>query len=193
MKATRLLALLWVPALLAAGCNRYEGTEPSGKVTPAQTTEHEIAGTGSPNDLNPVQAQMMIDDVTIGHQLAPDGTIAARQQGDDFAPGQPVYLTMKVADAPARSQVKVAWYGPGDKKIDDQQKTVEPGKRYLSFEEKTGSWPQGNYRAEVWIGDEKVNQQHFNIVESGRSTSGTVHSPTQKSAAPPPPGGPLPS
>jgi hypothetical protein len=50
---------------------------------------------------------------------------------------------MKVADAPASSQVKVLWYGPGETRVD--------------------------YRAEVWIGDEKVNTQEFNIMDKSRT------------------------
>jgi hypothetical protein len=139
----------------------------AGAVT--QTTEQEIAGTSNPNDLNPVKAQTMIDDVTIGHKVV-DGTIPNADQGDNFAPGQTVYITMKVADTPATSKVKVAWYGPGDSKITDEEKSVPTGAKYLSFENsKTSSWAKGDYRAEVWIGDEKVNTQHFNITDKSKA------------------------
>ena len=108
----------------------------------------------------------MVDDVTIGHKVATDGTIATEDQGDDFAPGDPIHIVMKVGDAPANSAVKVAWYGPGEKKVDDQSKTVTAGQTYLDFEQtNTASWPKGDYRAEIWIGDEKVNQQEFNITD----------------------------
>ena len=33
----------------------------------------------------------------------------------------------------------------------------------------TGSWAKGDYRAEVWIGDEKVNQQQFQIVDAANA------------------------
>jgi hypothetical protein len=37
----------------------------------------------------------------------------------------------------------------------------------LTFEAaSTSSWQKGDYRAEVWIGDEKVNQQEFNLVDA---------------------------
>ena len=54
--------------------------------------------------------------MTVGHKVGADGTIAEADQGDDFAPGDAVYVAMKVGDAPAGSQVKVVWYGPGDAK-----------------------------------------------------------------------------
>ena len=168
MKVSKPMALLLVSALpLAVACKSHEGAEVDDKSdTATQTTEKEIPGTSSPNDLNPVSAQTMVDDVTIGHKVEADGTIAAANQGDDFAPGQPIYITMKVGDAPAGSKVKLAWYGPGEKKVDDQEKSVTTGETYLTFEQtKTASWPKGDYRAEVWIGDEKVNQQQFNITD----------------------------
>jgi hypothetical protein len=169
MKAHNWMALLLICVVALAGaCKSRERAEMATGSEPAvtQTQEKEAPGTSQPNDLNPVTAQTMIDDVTLGHRVAADGTIPAADQGDDFAPGQPIYLTMKVGDAPAGSEVKVAWYGPGEQKVKDQQKTVSAGQTYLTFKvPDTGSWQKGDYRAEIWIGDEKVNQQELNITD----------------------------
>ena len=190
MNLTKLAALFLVSLLLPmAACKSHEADNAADTATSAQnsataptdqasqssagavtqTTEHEIAGTSNANDLNPVKAQTMIDDVTIGHRVV-DGTIPNADQGDNFAPGQPVYITMKVADTPATSKIKVAWFGPGDAKISDEEKSVPQGAKYLSFSQtKTASWAKGDYRAEVWIGDEKVNTQHFNITDKSKA------------------------
>ena len=186
MKLTKLAALFLVALLPLTACKPKEedtatsaentATAPtdqtsqstSGAVT--QTTEQEIAGTSNANDLNPVKAQTMIDDVTIGHKLEADSTIAAANQGDDFAPGDPIYIAMKVADTPAASKIKVAWYGPGETKISDEEKSVPTGAKNLAFEQtKTKSWAKGDYRAEIWIGDEKVNTQEFNITDKSKA------------------------
>jgi len=192
MKFTKLAALFLIALLPLAACKPREtgdttadtsATTPENTATAptdqtsqstegavTQTTEQEIAGTSSPNDLSPVTAQKMIDDVTIGHKVETDGTIAAANQGDDFAPGDPIYIAMKVADAPAATKVKIAWYGPGDKKIGDQEKSVPKGAKNLDFEKtNTKSWPKGDYRAEVWVGDEKVDTQHFNITDKNKA------------------------
>jgi hypothetical protein len=188
MKASKLAALFLVSLLPLAACKSREadmgdntadaatstqnsatapmdqGSQSSAGAT-TQTTEQEIAGTNNPNDLNPVKAQTLIDDVTIGHKVV-DGTIPNADQGDDFAPGQTIYIAMKVADVPATSKVKVTWYGPGETKIGDDEKSVPTGAKYLTFENsKTGSWAKGDYRAEVWVGDEKVDTQQFNITD----------------------------
>jgi hypothetical protein len=183
MKSNQLAVLLLASLLpLAGACNKNPdagdntATGPTDQASQSTsdavtaTTEHEIAGTSNPNDLSPARAQRMIDDVTIGHKLEADGTIAQANQGDDFAPGDPIYLAMKVADAPATSKVKVAWYGPGDAKIDDQEKAVPQGAKYLSFEKSnTRTWAKGDYHAEIWVGDEKVDTQRFNITDKSKA------------------------
>jgi hypothetical protein len=169
MKRSKLLALLFVLILpLGLACRTHEQAEVDDPDdTAATATEKEIPATDREGDLNPVEAQTMIDDVTIGKQVGSDGMIATENQGDDFAPGEVVHLAMKVADAPAGSVVKVAWYGPGEQKVGDQQKTVDQGAQYLDFASvDTSAWQKGDYRAEVWIGDEKVNTQQFQIVDA---------------------------
>jgi hypothetical protein len=77
---------------------------------------------------------------------------------------------MEVGDAPAGSAVKVVWYGPGEKKVAEEQKTVQTGEHYMNFKAAdTASWPKGDYRAEVWIGDEKVNTQQFNVTDKSKA------------------------
>ena len=172
MKTFRLLAVLLLMALpFGFACApKEQATADDKDDTATQVSETEKAGVNQPGDLNPVEAQTMIDDVTIGHNVGADGAIAQDQQGDDFAPGQPVYIAMEVGDTPAGSAVKVDWYGPGETKIGDETKTVVAGEHNLSFQSKdTSSWAKGDYRAEIWIGDEKVNTQQFQIVDADKA------------------------
>lgn len=159
--------LVAIGGLTLAACAREE---PAEAPPTAQTTEQ--PGTMAPSDVSPVNAQTWIDDVTIGSELGPDGAMVAGKTGDDFAPGQAVNLAMEVGDAPADAAVKVVWYGPGDAKVGEETKTVTSGQKYLSFTAAdTASWAKGDYRAEVWVGDEKVNEQHFQIVEAEKAAS----------------------
>lgn len=133
-----------------------------------ETTTDEVAGVGDANDVSPLNAQTWIDDVTIGSELSDDGSVMTGDTGDDFAKGQPIYLAMEVGDAPANQSVMVVWYGPGESKIGEETKQVSAGQKYLNFQASdTSSWELGDYRAEIWVGDEKVNQQMFQIVEPG--------------------------
>ena len=165
----RIVALMLVAVLpLALACKPREGAEvDDASDTATQATPAEVGGVNQPSDLNPVEAETMIDDITIGKQLGADGTIPADAQGDDFAPGDAIHLTMDVGDAPAASEVKVIWYGPGETMIGEEAKTVVTGTPTLSFQAAdTAAWQKGDYRAEIWIGDEKVNDQHFNVVDA---------------------------
>ncbi|HEV7768798.1 MAG TPA: hypothetical protein VGQ76_27645 [Thermoanaerobaculia bacterium] len=158
------LTALAVAALtvVTLACGRDETAEP-----PAATTTVEQLGTASPADVAPITAQTWLDDFTLGHELAPDGSIVASTGGDDFAPGQAIHLAMEVGDAPPGSTVKVVWYGPNETKIGEENKPVVAGNKYLNFTAgDTKSWAKGDYRAEVWIGDEKVNTQQFQIVDA---------------------------
>jgi hypothetical protein len=173
MNFKKTLAIALMSALpLAIACAPKEKAEPDDKDDTASSTpvEQEKSGVNQPGDLNPVEAQTMVDDVTIGHGVAADGSIPADQQGDDFAPGETVHVAMEVGDTPANSKIKVVWYGPGETRIGDETKTVNTGDHYISFETKdTASWAKGDYRAEVWIGDEKVNTQQFQIVDKSKA------------------------
>jgi hypothetical protein len=168
MKRSKLIALLltsMLPFVLA--CQTTEEAEPDdAEDTAAVPMEQEAPGTEHPSDLNPPEAQAMIDDVTIGHNVGADGMIAMEDQGDDFAPGQKVYITMNVSDAAAGSAVKVDYFGPGETKVGEETKPIAAGAKYLTFEADTTGWGNGDYRAEVWIGDEKVNTQQFQVVDA---------------------------
>lgn len=166
-KTLALLLMLVLPLALAVACGPRETAEYDDKDdTATATQEKEQPLTDGANDLNPIEAQTMIDDVTIGHSVDASQTIPQDQQGDDFAPGETVHLSMEVGDAPAGSAVKVVWYGPGETRLGDKTETVTAGEKYLTFQSPgTSGWAKGDYRAEVWIGDEKVNTQQFQIVD----------------------------
>ena len=168
MKTTTLCSFTLALLLpLAAGCkghDRADLDEPEDVATTATTEE--IEGAGEAGDLSPMEAQMAIDDVTLGSKAQPDGTIAEADQEDDFTPGEPIVVSMEVGDVQPGSAVKVLWYGPDETKIGEESKTVSSGQSYLDFTASdTSSWKKGDYRVEVWIGDEKVNQQQFQIVD----------------------------
>ena len=162
-----ILILILSVTMVFVACGRDETAEP-----PASTVTTEQAGTASPSDIAPTTAQSWIDDVTIGSELAADGSMVVGKTGDDFAPGQTVHLSMEVGDAPPNSIVKVVWYGPNETKIGEENKPVVAGQKYLAFSSgDTKSWAKGDYRAEVWIGVEKVNTQQFNITDASKAAN----------------------
>ena len=164
MKRARLILVTLIVVLAAFACGRDESEE-----VPAETMTTEQAGLEGASDVAPLTAQTWIDDVTIGHELAADGSMATGRTGDDFAAGRPLHLAMEVGDAPPGSTVKVVWYGPGETRVGEDDKPVQSGQKYLNFSKQTKGWANGDYRAEVWIGDEKVNTQQFQIVDAANA------------------------
>ena len=159
-KSVITLALAATMSLFTIAC-REEATEARPEATTA-----EQPGVGGTADVSPINAQTWIDDVTIGHELGADGAVVTGQGGDDFAAGHPVHVSMTVNDAPQGSAVKVVWYGPNETKINEETKNISPGQQKLSFTADSKGWAKGDYRAEVWVGDEKVNTQQFQIVDA---------------------------
>jgi len=165
MKNLTVAALCLVIPMALVGCKSKETAEVEPGEATTATSESEVAGVSSSSDLSPATAQARIDDVTIGHALSADGTIAADKQGDDFAPGEAVNVSLEVGDTPAGSAVKVVWFAADESRLGEETKTVAAGDKYLTFTSgDTSTWAVGDYRAEVWLADEKVNTQQFQIV-----------------------------
>ncbi len=158
-KTAMVMALTATMSMFGVACR-----EEAAEVRPEATTA-EQPGVGSTADVSPLNAQTWVDDFTIGHELAADGAVIAGQGGDDFAAGQPVHVAMTVNDAPQGSAVKVVWYGPNETKINEESKPVAAGQQKMNFTANSTGWAKGDYRAEVWIADEKVNTQQFQIVD----------------------------
>lgn len=157
----KLLVLAALPLALLFGACQEE---------PAEATPSELPGTTLPGDVSPLRAQTWLDEFSLGHETNPDGSIATGRTGDDFAPGQPIHLSMETGDAPPNTTLRVLWFGPNETILGEEQKTTQTGTRYLSFQAPdTTSWAKGDYRVEVWVGDEKVNTQQFQIVDAAQA------------------------
>jgi hypothetical protein len=77
---------------------------------------------------------------------------------------------MSVNDAPVGSSVKVIWFGPNDTKVGEESKAVASGEQHMDFTaQDTKAWNKGDYRAEIWAGDEKVNSEQFQIVDADKA------------------------
>jgi hypothetical protein len=146
--------LRWIPCLLvavliaAAGCHSQDqaAADNNGVMTPSQ-------------------AKAAIGEVTIGHQVGADGTIAGDQKGNNFTAGQPVFVAFMIGKAPAGTPVTVGWYGPNDQQLASDQKLVSRGQSTMTFNSQdTSAWGQGDYHVDVSVGGQKVDAERFSIV-----------------------------
>jgi hypothetical protein len=121
-------------------------------------------------DNGTTKAGNAVSDVTVGHQLGADGAIAAGQDGKNFVPGQPVFIALTTGAAPADTVVEVDWFGPNDQALGSDQKKVNPGDSVMHFSnQKTADWGLGDYRADVKVNGQKVDTEHFSIVNANHA------------------------
>ncbi|MFL6291046.1 MAG: alpha/beta fold hydrolase [Thermoanaerobaculia bacterium] len=106
----------------------------------------------------------------IGSALDPDGSVAEDRQGDRFSAGEPIYVAIAAGNVPAGRSVRIAWYGPREKALAEQEKAVEAGgSPYLFFKAPdTAAWEAGVYRAEVLAGGKEIAEFSFNVVAPER-------------------------
>jgi hypothetical protein len=91
--------------------------------------------------------------------------VVSAAQKNRFSPGEAINLSMRVNDAPRGTVVTTYWYGPGNAKLGYEKRPISPGQERLRFSrDDTDAWQQGAYRAEVWIGDIKLQESHFAVV-----------------------------
>lgn len=113
---------------------------------------------------NAISTETWVDDVRVSG-AADSGTGAASGSARGLTPGTQLQLSMSVEDAPQGTVVTTYWYGPENRQLAYESKTVEPQQREMKFsQENTHDWAAGTYHAEVWIGEDKVEEESFEIV-----------------------------
>jgi len=130
--------------------------------TACSRNEETTAQAPPPPPAAPAPAPASIADLKIGIAASPDTAIAEAKQ--EFAPGEPIQLSMDIQGAGAGTTVTTYWYGPDNRRLAYETKTVAPDQQHLRFtQDNTADWKEGEYRAEVWIGDNKAQEQSFQI------------------------------
>ncbi len=135
----------------------------SDKTTPA-VSETERPGTSSPSDISAITAQARVSDLKVGPRLDASGAVS--ENVDELLPGEPVLASIAVGDIGAGSEVKAVWFGPDDARIAEEVKPVNAGAAFLVFSAPdTGAWKPGDYKVEIYLGDELASSESFDIVD----------------------------
>lgn len=150
-----------VLVVLASGCSDDAARQDSRLTVDGANNNVIVPEVAPATTPGPLTAQAWVDDFSIGKTVGPEGVVTDDE--DTFAPGETVHLTMQVDDAPAGAAITVQWFGPEDASLGEETKTVAGEQATMAFTKETTEWSQGDYRAEVWVGDEKVNEQHFEV------------------------------
>ena len=165
----------WIPAVglglvlsvgLACGSGASSEKEEAGRAAGAA----ESAQAAPASEPGALEAQSWLDDFTIGQQVDTEGAIPLAQQGDEFTPGQTVYVAMAVGDAPAGASVEVKFEDASGQAVAQDEKKVPLGAKYLYFDSgDTSSWKPGEYVARISVSGRSVNDQHFTLTPAGGS------------------------
>jgi hypothetical protein len=111
----------------------------------------------------PMRTLPWVSDFRLGTN--PDKTGRLTQFKKQFSHDEPIYLSMQVNDVPRSAVVTSYWYGPGNLTLGYETQTISSGQARLRFvRSDSRGWQPGSYRVEVWIGDDKIGAQNFDIV-----------------------------
>jgi hypothetical protein len=111
----------------------------------------------------PLRTMPWVSDFRLAASLDKSGRLADFKT--QFVPGEPIYLSMQVNDVPHNTVVSTYWYGPSNLTLGYETRAVSAGQQRLCFvRSDTRGWQQGAYRAEVWIGGDKIGTKTFDIV-----------------------------
>lgn len=158
------IGLAIAAALVFGGCSKAPErakVEPE-KMTPT-VTESERPGTSAPSDISPATARLRVSDLKVGSTLDAEGKVA--ENTDEFDAGQDVAASIAVGDVGAGSRIKAVWIGPDEIRIHEEVKDVPTGTAFLIFRAPdTTAWAAGDYKVEIFLGDELAGSESFDIV-----------------------------
>lgn len=161
---TALAALLLVVPMGFVACGPAGEGAGAGDEGPEEAASADEAGVGG-GDPGGLEAGTWLDDVSTGHAVDPQGAVTAESAGSEFAPGDLIYVSMSVGDAPADAAVHVAFYGPDGEMVAEDEKKVPAEARYLYFDSgDTRHWEPGSYRVELAVAGEVVDEQELTLV-----------------------------
>lgn len=165
--STTLAAGTVLAALLFAGCaNEPKRAQRDADTKTPAVTETERPGSAAPSDITALTAAVRISDLKVGTALDAEGKVAENQ--DNLNAGDALHASIAVGDVGAGSKIKAVWLGPQDVRIFDETKNVDAGAAFLAFHAPdTRGWAVGNYKVEIYLGDELASSESFDIVEPG--------------------------
>lgn len=111
----------------------------------------------------------VVSDVVTAAGYGPDGLPIDPRS--NFSPAHnPIHLWLRLNNPPAGETISAVWYYLGLAEplqigVTDDRMTAEAGHFEASFELAEGNqWPEGEYRIEIFIGDEQVSTAIFRVV-----------------------------
>ena len=165
------LPLIVLISIALSSCTSGEG-EPSGSGDKDSTY-----ATGRLPTAAQVQQQAVLDsplaeerpqgvsETVIGRTADTGGSIPDGERTERFAPGEEIHVAVRVEQPSPQARVRIAWFGPNNNLLGEDARPVSSDDEYVSFSiGGNKAIDPGEYRAEVWVDDRKVDERRFAVV-----------------------------
>lgn len=138
-----------VLCVLSLACGKKpEATEKGGPAGVRKPT----AAVEAPSPVTEAPKGTFIAKFRLGPAFGPEGTVVADM--NMFRPGEPVFTSFEIPNAPAGSKVRVAWALLPDKKpLARQEAPLSPEKPAVAFKADSKGWPIGDYEFEISLAE----------------------------------------
>lgn len=152
------MASLTLIALVAAtvGCAPAENEQPIQESAEPTTS----AGEG------PTPSETRLGDVRVGSALDPEGAVPADRATDRFTPGESIYVSMAIDEAPANAAVHAVFYDSTGETMAEDEKKVPAQASYLYFDAgDTSNWLPGRYVVELAVDGEVRTREEITLAD----------------------------
>lgn len=155
----RSLPILAALALLGAvACVPAEDDEERAAAPGPEAASPAAGGAGA------LEAERWIGGFTVGREVDPQGAIPVESVATEFGPGETIYVSMAVGEAPADAAVHVVFFDPQGSKVAEDEKKVPAQARFLYFDSgDTAHWLAGEYRVELSVDGEVVGEERVTL------------------------------
>lgn len=157
-------ALVLSLVLVSLACRREEpvvtdtAQSSTGVTNTATTVEPQDMSKAIVTETVPLEPMYIVQS-RLGTGLARGNTVATEKT--EFAPGEPIYLTMWLKDSPAHLQTSALWFDEKKEKVHEERISMN-GKKVVTFS-MTKKLPPGKYLVEGYWGGNIACDYEFTV------------------------------
>lgn len=136
--------------VLSLGCGGKKPEAPD-KGGPAAAGKSTVA-VEAPSPVAEAPKGTVLTKFRLGSTSMPDGTVGV--EAHVFGPGETIYASFEILNAPAASKARVAWaLLPDRKPLSRQEAPLAPDKPAVAFKVDSKGWPIGDYVLEISLAE----------------------------------------
>ena len=144
-----------------SGGNDKDGTYATGRLpTAAEVQQHAVLASQEAEE-----RPQAVSETVVGRTSDTGGSIPVAERTERFAPGEEIHVAVRVEQPSPKARVRIAWFGPNNNLLGEDARPVSSDDEYVHFSiGGNKATDPGEYRAEVWVDDQKVDERRFAVV-----------------------------